>query len=122
MLKEFKVKKSQAENAPEAKLVFDFPETISEAEIKFGDKEVFEIFISQLTIKLQAFARGLWQKDTPMDKIQQMVADWKPGVRLAPTLSLKTQAQNTLENLGNLDVELIKQLMAKAKSMGFEVE
>ena len=116
MKKEFKVAKSGAEGAPVRSFVYEFPETLAQAQVQFSDDGLLALALAQLTIKLQAVVRGLWAKDISLDQIQQTLNSWKPGDSLRTGPSLATQAQNVEENIGMLSPEIRKALLEKLKA------
>jgi hypothetical protein len=120
MLKEFSVSKSDAKGAPKAKLVYNMPETLSEADILFGHDVALGLLLGQLIIRLHNVMRNMLKKDISIEAIQTMLNSWKPGdiLRIGNWPSFETQSRNVLENAKRMTPEIRAELLAKLIAMG----
>lgn len=73
----------------EVQFTYDLPETIEEAVEMFQPETVLEMFKRAFIIAAQANARKLMSAGLNAERIQETMAQWKPGVTVSTRSSVK---------------------------------
>lgn len=66
----------------ESSILFDYGESLAEAQARFGDEVVFSNFKRSANITAQAAMRRLMEAGKSQEEIVTAMAAWKPGVSL----------------------------------------
>lgn len=102
----------------EVTVTYDFGDTLDEAVERFGPDVVFSRFQSAAVIDLQSLIRRGIKAQKNDNEIQQMAANWKPGIKQVVAKDPKSRA---LQALQGLDPEQRKALLEEfASSLGEE--
>jgi len=80
----------KTQGKPEIEFSYDFSETLPEAVKTYGEDDVHELFKRALTIAAQANARKMLAAGLTPERIQIEMSNWKPGVSVRLTSSIKT--------------------------------
>ena len=108
-------KAGTSDDAPSASVEFDFGDTLADAAELFGEDVVFSRFVSAATVDLQALIRRNLTLEEPKseEEIQELVAEWKPGVSTRVRVSASEKAQRAVDALSDAEkTALLQSLMA----------
>ena len=114
MNEEVTAKLGTGDDAPSFSVNFDFGDDIDSAVELYGAEVVFGRYRSAAVVDLQALIRrhGGGENAKTESEIQDIVAEWKPGVQRARK-STKQKALDAFENLSEEErEELLSQLVA----------
>ena len=67
----------------EVSMPFDFGDDLPHATELFGAQTVFDSFVDTQVIRLQSAMRSIIEKGKSEKEMQDLLADWKPGVSRA---------------------------------------
>jgi hypothetical protein len=80
----------KTQGKPEMEFTYNFSETLPEAIEMYGPENTHELFKRALTIAAQANARKMLAAGLTAERIQNDMSQWKPGVSVRLTSSIKT--------------------------------
>lgn len=89
--------------------------SLDELIAKYGEEKIKELAVAQFIVKFQAAIRTMAQQGRDDAEIAQVMAEWKPGDKIAE--EKLTAEQKILKNFGNMTPEQKAELMAKLAAM-----
>jgi hypothetical protein len=98
---------------PGVSFQFDLPNDLADAINRYGDENVFKTFLGQLVVRVQARARVLLEEGKSAEEITALLADWKPGDKVARAATPPPDpVAYLLQNLDKLSPEKLAELNA----------